>query len=104
MTKVGLYAIGKSTTLESNKSLRQNPNYSASHFEGFASVPRHYLRDAALHCSSSWKVGYARPVRTCSYAPAGPGCAPAGPTGLRASYALDIDQVIIQKPATFAGP
>ncbi len=49
MTKVGLYAIGKSTTLESNKSLRQNPNYSASHFEGFASVPRHYLRDAALH-------------------------------------------------------
>ena len=35
---------------------------------------------------------------------AGPGCAPAGPTGLWASYALDICHVIIQTRATFTGP
>jgi hypothetical protein len=43
-------------------------------------------------------------LRVCAYAPAGPSCAPAGPTGRRASYALDIDHVIIQVRATFTGP
>src|SRR5215831_7565020 len=35
---------------------------------------------------------------------ADPGCAPAGPPGLGASYALDIDHVIIQARATCPGP
>src|SRR5215468_10736709 len=35
---------------------------------------------------------------------ADPGCAPAGPPGLGASYALDIDHVIIQARATCTGP